>query len=48
MLHTFTGGGTGLVPQAGLFMDKAGVLYGTTYYGGPKGSSFGTVFKLVP
>jgi uncharacterized repeat protein (TIGR03803 family) len=33
-------------PIAGLIMDKAGNLYGTTYYGGAQGA--GTAFELVP
>jgi uncharacterized repeat protein (TIGR03803 family) len=48
VLHNFAGGGKGLDPEAGLFMNKAGDLFGTTYYGGPNGASYGTVFKLVP
>jgi uncharacterized repeat protein (TIGR03803 family) len=33
-------------PSAGLIMDGAGNLYGTTYYGGTSGG--GVVFKLAP
>ena len=33
-------------PKAGLIMDSAGNLYGTTYYGGAYG--YGTVFELTP
>jgi uncharacterized repeat protein (TIGR03803 family) len=36
----------GLEPQAGLVMDKAGNLYGTTAYGGT--NSDGTVFRISP
>ncbi|HWY14556.1 MAG TPA: choice-of-anchor tandem repeat GloVer-containing protein [Rhizomicrobium sp.] len=37
-LHTFTGGGTdGSDPYAGVIMDKAGNLYGTTVGGGDGG-----------
>jgi uncharacterized repeat protein (TIGR03803 family) len=43
VLHAFTGAGDGGNPSAGLTMDKAGNLYGTTLYGGAGG---GTVFKL--
>jgi uncharacterized repeat protein (TIGR03803 family) len=44
-LHTFTtSGGDGTSPYAGLVMDTAGNLYGTTYQGGAYG--FGTVFKV--
>ena len=45
VLHSFTGGTTdGCFPYAGLFLDKAGNLYGTTQACGA--SSFGTVFRL--
>jgi len=48
VLHTFSGGAGGNEPQAGLTMDAAGNLYGTTYFGGifdcPDGC--GIVFKL--
>ena len=35
MIYTFTGGADGAWPEAGLTVDQAGYLYGTTYYGGP-------------
>ena len=44
VLHNFTGGQDGGSPFAGLNMDKAGNLYGTTAFGG---SGNGTVFRLV-
>lgn len=44
LLHSFTGGADGATPNAGLILDPAGNLYGTTYEGGA--SNFGTVFKL--
>ncbi len=44
VLHSFTGGSDGASPQAGLLMDAAGNLYGTTGAGGPAGQ--GTVFKI--
>lgn len=44
VLHTFTGGGDGWGPYAGLNMDRAGNLYGTTFAGGTYES--GTVFRL--
>jgi uncharacterized repeat protein (TIGR03803 family) len=46
VLYSFAGGSTdGADPQAGLVMDAAGNLYGTTSAGGPAGN--GTVFKLA-
>jgi len=49
-IYTFTGGSDGGDPQAGLMIDSAGNLYGTTYMGGdteaPNG--YGTVFELSP
>jgi uncharacterized repeat protein (TIGR03803 family) len=44
VLHSFPGTPDGLLPLAGLIMDKEGNLYGTTYDGGDSG--VGTVFKL--
>ena len=51
VLYRFRGGRDGAGPKAGLIMDRAGNLYGTTVGGG--GSSkcdggCGTVFKLTP
>lgn len=46
VVHSFTGGGDGEYPQAGLIRDDAGNLYGTTEFGGA--SSLGTVFELTP
>jgi uncharacterized repeat protein (TIGR03803 family) len=45
LLHRFTDGDDGGLPLAGLTMDAAGRLYGTTHYGGAHG--FGTVFQLT-
>jgi uncharacterized repeat protein (TIGR03803 family) len=45
VLYTFTSTANGEQPDASLFQDAAGNLYGTTQYGGVKGG-FGTVFKL--
>ena len=45
VLYTFTGQGDGANPYAGLTMDAAGNLYGTTYAGGSYGQ--GTVFELM-
>ena len=44
LLHNFTGAPDGANPFAGLIMDRAGNLYGTTAAGGSSG--YGTVFKL--
>lgn len=44
LLHSFTGP-DGSVPQAGVTMDAAGNLYGTTSAGGAHNQ--GTVFKLT-
>jgi hypothetical protein len=33
VLHRFTGGGYGSEPETGLAIDRAGNLYGTTFYG---------------
>lgn len=50
VLHKFSGSPDGEEPGAGLVMDKAGNLYGTTMYGGNSnvacGGSCGTVFTL--
>jgi uncharacterized repeat protein (TIGR03803 family) len=51
-LHTF-GGRDGAAPYAGVVLDPAGNVYGTTYQGGEKGSGCGpfgcgTVFRLTP
>jgi uncharacterized repeat protein (TIGR03803 family) len=54
VLYSFTGAnGDGAIPVAGLIMDSAGNLYGTTEYGGSGScsgfsSGCGTVFKLDP
>jgi len=45
VLYSFTGGGDGAYPYAGLIMDASGNLYGTTQQGGANGC--GTVFELV-
>lgn len=44
VLYSFTGGADGGTPYAGLVMDSAGNLYGTTNAGGAHGQ--GTVFEL--
>jgi uncharacterized repeat protein (TIGR03803 family) len=53
VLHTFTGGGDGSSPYAGLTMDASGNFYGTTIYGGITSGSVchplgcGVVFRLA-
>jgi len=47
VLYSFTGGADGKQPQAGVIMDKAGNLYGTTSRGGPN-KPHGVIFKLDP
>ena len=44
VLHNFTGGSDGANPEAGLAIDRAGKLYGTTFRGG---TGFGTIFRLA-
>jgi uncharacterized repeat protein (TIGR03803 family) len=46
VLYNFGNGTDGVAPQAGLVMDAAGNLYGTTYNGGTY--NYGTVFELTP
>jgi uncharacterized repeat protein (TIGR03803 family) len=47
ILHSFKNDGTdGFYPWAGVVLDTAGDIYGTTYEGGAYG--YGTVFKVIP
>ena len=46
VLHNFSGGADGAVPNVGLIFDAAHNLYGTTDLGGAYG--WGTVFELAP
>ena len=46
VLHSFGNGTDGAIPYAGLILDAAGNLYGTTFEGGIHG--YGTVFELSP
>lgn len=51
VLYSFTGGADGGTPYAGLVMDSAGNLYGTTLYGGSTAcgdTGCGVVFKVTP
>lgn len=51
VIYAFTGRPDGAIPQAGLAIDLAGNLYGTTVYGGVEGctstAGCGTVFRLT-
>ena|ERR1700730_206023 len=54
-LYNFQSAPDGATPVSNLISDKAGNLYGTTYYGGTgngfpssPGSDCGTVFELIP
>jgi uncharacterized repeat protein (TIGR03803 family) len=47
LLHSFDyGNGGGYAPSAGLAFDKAGNLYGTTYFGGTNND--GVIFEITP
>jgi uncharacterized repeat protein (TIGR03803 family) len=46
VLHSFTGGADGSAPYAGVVLDSAGNIYGTTTSGGS--SSEGIVFRMDP
>jgi uncharacterized repeat protein (TIGR03803 family) len=49
ILHSFSEfDGDGLSPYAGVVLDPAGNLYGTTSWGGASPGYAGTVFKLTP
>jgi uncharacterized repeat protein (TIGR03803 family) len=52
VLYNFTGGKDGGGPEAGLILDRAGNLYGTTVFGGNGGNNCqntcGVVFELSP
>lgn len=50
VLHTFTGGPDGGNPHAGVILDDAGNLYGTTYIGGNTScfQGCGVVYKVDP
>ena len=43
VLHNFTGGRDGAIPNAGVTVDSAGNLYGTTVLGG---NGFGAIYEL--
>ncbi|MBA3913226.1 MAG: hypothetical protein H0X25_05100 [Acidobacteriales bacterium] len=46
IIHNFTGGTDGGSPYAGVTLDPAGNIYGTTVYGGT--NNFGVVYKITP
>lgn len=43
VLHNFTGGGDGSEPQTGMSVDRHGVFYGVTQYGGDENCDLGGV-----
>jgi uncharacterized repeat protein (TIGR03803 family) len=45
VVHSFAGGKSGGYPEAGVIRDRAGDLYGTTYYGGT--ANQGALFRLA-
>jgi len=47
VLYSFQGGNDGYEPYAGLVLDAAGNLYGTTVNGGANACGCGTVFEIV-
>jgi uncharacterized repeat protein (TIGR03803 family) len=47
VLYSFAGGSDGIQPHAAL-LDIAGVLYGTTTFGGGRKCGCGTIFALTP
>jgi uncharacterized repeat protein (TIGR03803 family) len=50
-LYSFAGSPDGANPAGGITVGPNGVLYGTTYFGGPRtnyGGNLGTVFQLTP
>ena len=48
ILYNFKPGATGSFPTAGVVMDKAGNLYGTTADGGSASCGCGVIYKLAP
>ncbi len=48
VLYSFKGGADGSGPYAGVVLDSAGNLYGTTYNGGASNGSYGVIYKVGP
>jgi len=48
VLYAFTGAADGDFPEASPIVDKAGNLYGTTFFGGSGQCQCGTVYELAP
>jgi uncharacterized repeat protein (TIGR03803 family) len=47
IVHPFESASDGSEPDAGLFLDSSGNLYGTTYHGGSR-YGYGTVYEITP
>ena len=48
VLYSFEGGTNGVEPSAGVAIDQAGELYGTTIAGGDNNCACGLIYKLAP
>ena len=48
IIYNFQGVSTGFDPGAGVTLDSAGNIYGTTIYGGTTSCACGVVYKLAP
>lgn len=49
VLYSFSQtGNEGIIPESGVVLDRAGNVYGTTFFGGAYGSGGGVAFELTP